>query len=73
MHNPKEPHLQAAHQHYSISKEHQEKYILFKKNRVLVLKAYMNVNYARSMVNRRSTIEYCTFLVGNCWIVVIVR
>ena len=38
---------------------------MFKKNDTLSLEAYTDVDYADSIVDRRSTIEYCTFLGGN--------
>ncbi|KAK0580519.1 hypothetical protein LWI29_002881 [Acer saccharum] len=39
--------------------------ILFKRNTGLVLEAYTDVDYAGSVVDRRSTSGYCTFLGGN--------
>ena len=39
--------------------------ILFKKNDTLALEAYTDANYAGSIVDRRSTTGYCTFLRGN--------
>ncbi|RVW28025.1 Retrovirus-related Pol polyprotein from transposon RE1 [Vitis vinifera] len=39
--------------------------ILFKKNNTLALEAYTDVDYAGSLVDRRSTTGYCTFLGGN--------
>ena len=39
--------------------------ILFKKNGVLALEAYTVANNVGSLVDRRSTIEYCTFLGAN--------
>jgi len=35
---------------------------LFERNGRLTLEAYPNANYASSLVDRRSTIGYCTFL-----------
>ncbi|RVW75289.1 Retrovirus-related Pol polyprotein from transposon RE1 [Vitis vinifera] len=39
--------------------------ILFKKNNTLALEAYTDADYAGSLVDRRSTTGYCTFLGGN--------
>ena len=39
--------------------------IMFKRNGGLVLEAYTGVDYAGSIVDRRSTFGYCTFLGGN--------
>lgn len=38
---------------------------MFKKNVGLMLEAYTNANYAGSVIDRRSTTRYCTFLDGN--------
>ena len=38
---------------------------MFKKNDTLALEAYTDVDYAGSIVDRRSTTRYCTFLGGN--------
>ena len=38
---------------------------LLKKNDTLALEAYTETNYAGSIVHRRSTTGYCTFLRGN--------
>ena len=39
--------------------------ILFKRNEGLVLEAYTDADYVGSIINRRSTFGYCTFLGGN--------
>ena len=39
--------------------------ILFNKNNTLALEAYTDADYAGSLVDRRSTSGYCTFLGGN--------
>ena len=65
MHDPREPHLQAAYRVLHYLKGNPEKGIVFKKNDTLALKAYTDVDYADSMVDRRSTTRYCTFLGGN--------
>ena len=42
-----------------------KKGISFKKNDTLALEAYIDADYAGSIVDRRSTIGYCTFLGSN--------
>ena len=39
--------------------------IFFKRNGGLVIEAYTNADYARLIMDRRSTTGYCTFLGGN--------
>ena len=41
--------------------------ILFQQNNSLELEAYIDADYAGSIVDRRSTTGYCTFLGGN-WV-----
>ena len=65
MHNPKESHLRAVYQILQYLKGTPGKGILFKKGQNLTLEAYTDADYARSMVDRRSTSGYCTFLGGN--------
>ena len=65
MHEPREPHLQASYRVLHYLKGNPEKGILFKKNDTLTLEAYTDSDFARSIVDRRSTIGYCTFLGGN--------
>ena len=65
MHDPRERHLQAAYRVLHYLKENPGKGILFKKNDNHVLEAYIDVDYAGSLVDRRSTTGYCTFLGGN--------
>ena len=64
-HNPKEEHLQTVHRILHYLKGMPEKEILFKKGTSLTLEAYTDVNYTRFMVDRCSTLGYCTFLGGN--------
>ncbi|RVW86556.1 Copia protein [Vitis vinifera] len=47
------------------NKSNHEKGILFKKNNALALQAYIDADYASSLVDRRSTIGYCTFFGGS--------
>ena len=65
MHDPREPHFQAAYRVLHYLKGNLGKGILFKKYDTLALEAYTNVDYVGSLVDRRSTIGYCTFLGGN--------
>ncbi|RVW31850.1 Copia protein [Vitis vinifera] len=65
MHDPREPHLQAAYRVLHYMKGNPENIILFKKNNTLALEAYTDADYAGSLVDRRSTPRYCTFLGGN--------
>ncbi|XP_020580984.1 uncharacterized protein LOC110025061 [Phalaenopsis equestris] len=60
-----EPHLQTAYRVLHYLKGNSEKGILFKRNDTLTLKAYTDADYAGSIVDRRSTTRYCTFLGGN--------
>ena len=65
MHDPREPRLQAAYRVLHYLEGNHEKGILFKKNDTLALEAYTDVDYAGSIVDRRSTTRYCTFLGGK--------
>ena len=65
MHSPKEVHLNAAYQVLQYLKGTPGKGILFKRNGGLVLEAYTDADYVGSIVDRRSTSGYCTFLGGN--------
>ena len=65
MHSPKEAHLQVAYRVLQYLKGTPSKGILFKRNEGLVLEAYTDADYVGSIINRRSTFGYCTFLGGN--------
>ncbi|RVW73428.1 Retrovirus-related Pol polyprotein from transposon RE1 [Vitis vinifera] len=65
MHDPREPHFQAAYRVLHYLKGNPGKGILFKNNNTLALEANTEANYADSLVDRRSTIGNCTFLGGN--------
>ena len=65
MHDPREPHIQAAYRVLHYLKGSPKKGILFKKNDTLFLEAYTDADYASSIVDRISTTRYCTFLGGN--------
>ena len=63
MHQPKEIHLQAALRIVQYLKGTPGRGILFERNRNANLEAYTDA--AGSIVDRRSTTGYCTFLGGN--------
>ena len=65
MHQPKEAHLQAALRIVQYLKGTPGKGILFKRNKSVSLEAYTDADYVGSVVDRRSTTGYCTFLGGN--------
>ena len=65
MHSSKAVHPQVANRVLQYLKGSLGKDILFKRSSGLVLEAYMNQDYVGSMVDKRSTIGYCTFLGGN--------
>ena len=51
MHDPREPHLQAAYRVLHYLKGNPGKGILFKKNNTLALEAYTDADYASSIVD----------------------
>jgi len=65
MHQPREAHLQAALRIVQYLKGTLGRGILVKRNKSVVLEAYIDAHYAGSVVDRRSTTGYCTFLGGN--------
>ena len=65
MHDPREPHIQAAYRALHYLKANPGKGILFKKKDILALEAYTDADYAGSIVDRISITGYCTFLGGN--------
>lgn len=65
MHDPRESHLQVAYRVLHYLKGTPEKGILFKRGNTLTLEAYTDADYAGSLVDRRSTTGYCTFIGGN--------
>jgi len=62
MHDQRERHLQAVNR---IIQASHGKLLLFKKRENLSMKIYIDVDYARSIVERRSTTCYCMFLGEN--------
>ena len=65
MHSPKEVHLHVAYRVLQYLKGTPGKGILFKRNGGLILEAYTDADYAGSIIDKRSTFEYCTFLGGH--------
>lgn len=62
MYNSKEVHLQAAYGIIYNLKKSLRKRTIFKKNDKLLLEIYTSADYARSIVKKKSTTRYCTFL-----------
>lgn len=65
MHNSKEAHLGAMYKILHYLKGTPRKGIMFKNGKVTSLEPYTDADYARSIVDRRSTSGYCTLLGGN--------
>ncbi|WMV55458.1 hypothetical protein MTR67_048843 [Solanum verrucosum] len=65
MHGPREMHLQVVNRILQYLKGSPGKGILFKRGGDMVLEAYTDADYAGSLVDRRSSSRYCTFLGGN--------
>ena len=65
MHQPKEAHLHAVFRIIQYLKGTPGRGILFRKNQSLSIESYTDADYAGSIVDRRSTTGYCTFLGGN--------
>ncbi|PKU79659.1 Retrovirus-related Pol polyprotein from transposon TNT 1-94 [Dendrobium catenatum] len=65
MQNPKQIHMQAVDRILHYLKGRPGKGILFKRDRGMILEVYTDADYAGSLVDRRSTFGYCTFLGGN--------
>lgn len=65
MYKLKKVHLQAAYRVLHYLKESPDKGIMLREKYRLLLKTYINANYAGSIVNKRSTTCYYTFLRGS--------
>jgi len=63
MNDPRERHLQAVDRIIQYLKASPKKGLLFKKGENLSMKVYTDVDYAGSIVDRRSTTGYCMFFV----------
>lgn len=62
MHDPRKAHLQAAYRVLHYLKGYPGKGVLFKNNNDLMLEVFTDAEYAGSLVDRRSTSGYYTFL-----------
>ena len=65
MHSPHESHMEAIYRTFRYLKSTPGKEILFQKTGNIELGAYNDADLAGSIVDRRSTYGYCTFLGGN--------
>ena len=65
MHTPRVSHLHATHRVLRFLKGTIGRGLLFRRNSGLDLEVYTDADYAGSIVDRRSTSGYCTFLGGN--------
>jgi len=65
MHCPREVHLQATYTILHYLKGTPGRWILYKRNGNTILEAYADANYVGSIIGRRSTSRYCTFLWGK--------
>ena len=65
MHAPLKPHLEVVYRILRYQKTAPGKGVLFKKGKELRLEAYTNANWVGSIMDRWSTIAYCTFLGGD--------
>ena len=65
MHNPKDSYLQAIYQIIHYLKGTFDKGLLFKQGMELCIEAYMDLDYVRSVLDRRSTLGCGTFLRGK--------
>lgn len=65
MQNPKDVHFHVVYRILQYLKGSPGKGILFRKGTSMDLEAYMDVEYAGSIIDRRSTSGYCTFLGGD--------
>lgn len=65
MHNPIEDHMNAVRRILSYLKATLGKGILFTQGASLKIQGYTDADYGGSLMDRRSTTEYCVFLGGN--------
>ena len=63
--DPTKEHLQTIQRIFRYLKATPGKGILFKKGSNLKVEAYTNAGYAGSLIDKRSTTGYCTFIGGN--------
>ncbi|RDX72974.1 Copia protein, partial [Mucuna pruriens] len=65
MHNLRDSHLQVAYGVLHYLKGSPKKGILFKRNNIMALESYTNIDNVGTLVDKRSTFGYCTFLGGE--------
>ena len=65
MHAPRVSHMHAAHRVLRFLKGTVGRRLLFRRHSTLNLEVYTKADYAGSIVDRRLTFGYCTFLGGN--------
>lgn len=65
MHNPKGMHIKAVYKILQYLKGTLGRGILLKERGSMTLETYTDADYAGSLVDKRSTSGYCTFLGGN--------
>jgi len=65
MHDPRERHLQTINRIIQYLKASPGKGLLFRKRENLSMKIYTDADYARSIVDKRSTTGHCIFLGRN--------
>jgi hypothetical protein len=65
MHSPREPHREAFYHILRYLKSSPSKELLFSQHDHLKIKAYTDADWAGSIMDRRSTSGYCTFVGGN--------
>lgn len=65
MHSPYEVHLEAVYRILRYLKSTPGKGLFFKKSEQKTIEAYTNADWACSVIDRRSTSGYCTYIWGN--------
>ncbi|KAH9753027.1 protein kinase domain-containing protein [Citrus sinensis] len=65
MHSPCKEHLEAVYKVLKYLKKTPGKGLLFKKNNNMQVEVYTDADWAGSIIDRRSTSGYCTFVGGN--------
>nr|KYP72089.1 hypothetical protein KK1_004670 [Cajanus cajan] len=65
MHDSRERHMQAVDKILKYLKSSPGKGLLFKKEDMMTMKIYTDADYASSIIDRKSTSGYCTFLGDN--------
>ena len=65
MHHPREEHLEAIYTILIYLKGTPRKGLLFRKTENRGIEVYIDVDWAGSAIDRKSTTSYCTFVWGN--------